>query len=144
VQTNADSRLQRLPPFLAQMIAAFNSGRTPEGGTPGQPPANGPGGAPPAGTTPAARAEAGGPRGGPGGRPRDFQQMLERTPKFSLTDLKPGEAVIVVSTEGAKPSEVTAIALLAGVEPILSAQPKGNEQMELGPWNMSMGGEGGP
>ncbi len=69
--------------------------------------------------------------------------MLERTPALTLSELKPGEALIVVSTEGAKPSEVTAIVLLAGVEPILAAQPKGSKQMELGPWNMSMSG-GGP
>jgi hypothetical protein len=70
--------------------------------------------------------------------------MLERTPPLTLSELKPGEALIVFSTAGAKPSEVTAIALLAGVEPILAARSKGSEEMVLGPWNMSMGGEGGP
>ena len=143
VRTNADSRLHRLPPYLAQMIAAFNSGGTPEGGTPGRPPAGGPGGGPPSGTMPAAGAEAGGPRGGPGGRPHDFQQMLERTPTLSLIELKPGEAVVVVSTQGAKPSEVTAIALLAGVEPILAARPKGSKDVVLGPWSMGGSEEGG-
>jgi hypothetical protein len=69
--------------------------------------------------------------------------MLERTPPFTLGELNPGDALIVLSTEGAKASEVTAIVLLAGVEPILAAQPKGRDQMMLGPWNMSMG-EGGP
>ena len=143
VRTNADSKLHRLPPFLAQMIATFNSAGTPEGGTPGPPPANGPGGGPPAGGMPPARVEAGGPRNGPGGRTHDFQQMLERAPTLSLTELKPGEPVIVISTEGAKPSEVTAIALLTGVEPILAARPSGSKDVVLGPWSMGGGEEGG-
>ncbi len=82
-------------------------------------------------------------RGTNGGPPRDFNQMLERTPPLSLGELKPGQALIVVSTEGAKPSEVTAIAVLAGVEPILEARPKGSNEVFLGPWNMSAGGGGG-
>jgi len=88
----------------------------------------------------------GGP-GGMGGAPRDFNQMLDHMPPLSLGDLKPGQALIVVSTEGVKPSEVTAIAVLAGVEPILEARPKGSNQVVLGPWNMTVGGggeEGGP
>lgn len=91
----------------------------------------------------------GGPGGGgfgggtAGGPPRDFNQMLERTPQLALPDLKAGQALIIVSTEGAKPAEVTAIAVLAGVEPILEARPKGSNEVFLGPWNMSAGGGGG-
>jgi len=91
-----------------------------------------------------------GPGGGFGGAPRDFNQMLDRTPPLKLDQLQPGEALIVVSTEGARPAEVTAIVMLAGVEPILASQPKGSNQMVLGQWNMGMGGggegggEGGP
>lgn len=159
VRTNADSRLHRLPPFLAQMIAAFNSGRPAFGQMPGGPGAQGggPGGPPGAGPGGAAfqRPPGGGPGQGPGGGsrqmtgmgrgPRNFQQMLERTPAFSLSDLKAGDALIVVSTEGAKPSEVTAIVMLTGVEPILEARPRGSNEVNLGPWNMTMGGgEGGP
>jgi hypothetical protein len=68
--------------------------------------------------------------------------MIERAPVLALSELKPGDALIVLSTEGAKPTEVTAITVLAGVEPILTAQPRGTEQMILGPWNMGAG-EGG-
>ena len=69
--------------------------------------------------------------------------MLDHTPPLSLADLTPKEAVIVVSTEGAQPSEVTAIVLLAGVEPILEARPKGSNEVNLGNWVMSGGGGGG-
>ena len=68
-------------------------------------------------------------------------------PPLSLSELKPGDAVIAVSTAGANPSEATAIVLLAGVEPILTARPKGSNQVVLPAWTMGMGqgeGEGGP
>jgi hypothetical protein len=116
VRTNADSKLHRLPPDLAHTLAALNSG-----------------------TTGAKSA------GGAGGQPLDVQQMLERAPALDLSELKAGDPLIVVSTEGAKPSEVMAIDILAGVEPILAARPKGSNQAVLGSWSLGMnGGENGP
>jgi hypothetical protein len=126
VRTNGDSELHRLPPALAQMVATFNSGGTAGGATSGSPPAGSAGGG----------SESG---------PPDFQQMLGRAPRLALGDLKPGERLIVVSTEGAKSSEVMAIVVLAGVEPILATQPKDSNHVVLGPWNMGMReGEGTP
>ena len=142
VRTNSDSRLHRLPPFLAQMIASFSSGGQLPAQAQGGAPGNWRGNAAPSGAQ-SERAPGGGPGGGPRNGPPDFQQMLERAPALTLDELKPGDALIVVSTKGTNPSEVTAITVLAGVEPILAAQPRGGEQMDLGPWNMSMG-EGGP
>ena len=146
VRTNSDSRLRRLPPFLAQMIATFNSGGSASGTMTGRPPGGAAGawrGARSPSGAAAARAEARERGGAPGNGPSDFQQMVDRAPVLSLEELKSGEALIVVSTEGAKPFEVTAIVMLAGVEPILAAQPSGSEQMVLGPWSMGMG-EGTP
>jgi hypothetical protein len=146
VRTNADSSLHRLPPFLAQMIARLNSGGSAEGGTVDRSgrtpfgltePGRGAGGS--AGT-----GANGGPREGSSGGARDFQQMLERTPPLTLGELKAGDALIAVSTKGAKPSEVTAIILLAGVEPILSARPKGSNEVVLPEWNLGGGGDVGP
>jgi hypothetical protein len=52
--------------------------------------------------------------------------------------------MIVVSTQGAKPSEVMAIDILAGGDPILAARPKGSNQAVLGSWSLGMnGGERG-
>jgi hypothetical protein len=117
VRTNADSKLHHLSPSAAHAIAALNSGGT-----------------------------AGGKSGNePGADQLDVQQMLERAPALNLGELKPGDPLIVVSTEGAKPSEVTAIDILADVEAILAARPKGNNQAVIGSWSLSMnGGEGGP
>lgn len=144
VRTNADSKLRRLPPFFAQMIAMFVSGPPSAGSIPGRSPGSGPGGGT-AGGGPA-RPQTGRFGGGLGGGPHDFQQMLERTPPLAIGELKPGDALIVVSTAGANPSQVTAIVLLAGVEPILAARPKGSTEVNLG-WNLGMGGgegEGAP
>ena len=150
VRTDADSQMHQLPPFLATMIARFNSGGAAGNGTPGQTPkgtggqrpgAGGPRGPGGAGEH-AMKMGGGGPGGGPPGMGHSFQQMLEQTPALRLNKLKSGEPLIVVSTAGAKPSEVTAIAVLSGVEPILAARPKGSNNVMLGPWNMSMGGGG--
>ena len=72
--------------------------------------------------------------------------MLSRLPTETLGGLKVGEAVMIVATQppadGAQP---TAVTLLAGVEPILQASPKGDTQ--LSPWSMGgapdTGGGGG-
>ncbi|HZP02079.1 MAG TPA: hypothetical protein VFD30_17470 [Terriglobia bacterium] len=130
VRAAPDCKLRQLPPDLAQMIARFNSGGSPRSAAAGGPP-SGPRQMPDKSSS------------GPGGPPRDIQQMLDHLPTLSLSALKAGEPLIVVSTEGTKPSEVTAITILTGVEPILAARPSGSTEMNLGPWNMSTsGGEG--
>jgi hypothetical protein len=64
----------------------------------------------------------------------DPQQMLSRAPAIQFADLKKGEAVMVVSTDGT--TEVTAISLMAGVEPLLEAPAA---QDLLSNWSMSTG-----
>lgn len=90
------------------------------------------GGRPGAGST--------GPGGGAGGRGGDMQQMLSRLPVATLTDLQKGDAVMIVTTEGAQDSAPTAITLLAGVEPILEASSKETASTLLTPWSLSSGG----
>ena len=65
--------------------------------------------------------------------------MLNRLPPARLTDLQKGEAVMIVSTQGAAPTEVTAITLLSGVEPILTASASSGaaQPMLLSPWSLS-------
>ena len=64
--------------------------------------------------------------------------MLNRAPMIHLSDLKKGDAVMLVSTEGT--ADVTAITLLAGVEPILEA-PAGRDL--LSSWSMDTSAGGG-
>jgi hypothetical protein len=59
-----------------------------------------------------------------GGGRGDISQMIDRTPTITLTDLKPGDAVVIsgVATDG-DDSHLLATAIVAGVEPILQAAP---------------------
>lgn len=143
VRTDTDSQLHQLTPEVANTIAMFNAGPGEKGGSPQ--------GEHTGGERPRQSASEGrGMQSGPGeengkfaAHSGDFEQMLQKMPPLSLSQLKPGEPLIVVSTEGAKPEQVTAIAVLSGVEPILRARPKGSKEVALGPWNMSVGGGGG-
>lgn len=143
VHANADCKMHQLPPFLAQMIAGLSSG--------GQAGGAGAGGSRPGGAGAGGSAGSGGQGGGGGmrrGGMSDLSQALGNMPTITLNDIKRGEPVVIFSSEGASPSEVTAIFILTGVEPILAAQPKGGG-VNLGAWNLSLGGgegggEGGP
>jgi len=72
----------------------------------------------------------------------DFQQILSHMPPVTVADLRKGDAVLVVATEGSAWAS-TAITLLSGVEPILEAAPNGSQAMMLTPWSLggSPGGE---
>jgi hypothetical protein len=78
-----------------------------------------------------APAAGGPPQGAPAADP---QQMLERMPPLARAELKTGDAVMVSSTRGAEPGRITAITLVAGVEPLLTAAPQGARQVG-GTWN---------
>jgi hypothetical protein len=143
VKVTTDSQLRKLPQPMAQRIAMRLKGQTPEG-------QSAPPGAPTSGT--GARPE-GGPASGPppgngygGGNGRgggDLQQMLGRLPAVAVGDFQKGDAVILVSTQGTD-SAVTAITLVGGVEPILTAAPAGGPAMVLSPWSLSGGAAEGP
>jgi hypothetical protein len=77
--------------------------------------------------------------GRPGGAGADLSQMIARLPTSTLADLKNGDAVMVVASEPSPGSTtVTAVTLLSGVEPILTANPNGG--MNLSAWSMGGGG----
>lgn len=136
VKITSESQVRKLPPEMAQRIAARLKAS-----------AGGASGASPAGA-PAGQAQIARPNGGAGGagnspagggRPPDFQQLLSRLPAATLADLQKGDAVMIVSTEGGSSGQVTAITLLAGVEPILTASPREAQAM-LSPWSLGAGG----
>jgi hypothetical protein len=145
VKFTADSRLRKLPPTMAQMIAMRLKGGQPGsaaagGGSPGEANRGGTGSEsvkPPSGDRSASGAGGGRPPGGAGGGAPDLQRLLSRLPAATPGDLQKGEAVMIVSTEGAASGAVTAITLLSGVEPILTAAPAGSEAMTLSPWSLS-------
>ena len=166
IKVNADSMVRRMPPMMAQVIAMRRAQA--QGGSGGSPAAAGapgggaagsgtpggpgnwqggggnwqrPGGAGPG--SPGGAPGGGGPgnwQGGGGGRMGngDPQQMLERLPPMPLTELKPGDAVIVAGPTGSDPSRLTAIAVVAGVEPILTAPRQPGPESVGGSWNLDI------
>ncbi len=143
VKITQDSQLRKLPPEMAQRIAArLKAAAAPPGSD-----ANASAGATaPNGGTAQVTAPPGGTGGTDptktrvrsGGTP-DFQQMLSRMPAMALSDLHQGDAVMIVATQGEPSGAGTAITLLSGVEPILQAAPSGSQAMMLSPWSL-----GGP
>jgi hypothetical protein len=91
----------------------------------------------PAGGQADSQARSGGARGGgPGG---DIGQMLDRLPALPLSELKRGDAIMVSTTQGSDQGRVTAVMLLAGVEPLLTASPNATRDIMSG-WNLGGGG----
>lgn len=151
VKLTGDSQMRKLPLPLAQRIAFLlkvPAGAAAGGASPDARPAS----AAPGGNAAAGDGATGGggtAGGGPSrsGGPPDFQQMVARLPAVTLADLQKDEAVMIVSTSGTSGSEVTAITLLSGVEPILTASPNGmGAAALLSGWNLSApgGGDAGP
>jgi hypothetical protein len=123
IRVNSDSTLKKLPDQVAQMLARRY-------------------GVSARGNAGSSASVDGGQRGGGGGqRGGDIGSMLERLPAMPLSDLKPKDAVMVSTTMGSDPGRVTAIVLLAGVEPILTAAPNATRDIMSG-WNLGGGGEG--
>ncbi|MDX6303633.1 MAG: hypothetical protein QOI77_602 [Blastocatellia bacterium] len=68
-------------------------------------------------------AGPGGPQGagpGRGGAGMNMADILERLPIISLNDLKVGDTIIMSSLQGSDPTQLTAISLVAGIEPLLT------------------------
>ncbi len=134
IKTAPETRLRRLPERTAFMLGRSLQ-RTGGGGR-------------------SRRGGFGGGGGREGGSPRNFRQMLESAPQFTLAELKRGEALIVTFTGGNSTSEnstgegpvasaegslPTAVAILAGVEPLLRAAPQAAARFG-GMWEFSAAG----
>ena len=146
VKVSADSQLHKLPPEMAQRIAArvkgmMHPGAAGAGGNSAAGSAGSSANAPAGQSAYASGAPGGTPGAGMGGGMRsggapDFQQMLSRMPAVTLGDLHKGDAVMMVTTEGTPSTASTAITLLSGVEPILEAAPSASQAMMLAPWSL--------
>src|SRR5580698_830017 len=126
IHITGDAQLQRLPDTMAAILAARLKNGQGAGGS--------------------CQAGSGAGNGGGGGTPRNFNQagggggrmdletVLERAPQIRLASLQKGEAVMIVATQDA--SGVSAVKLLAGVEPLLEAP---QAQDLLSNWSLSSG-----
>jgi hypothetical protein len=143
VDVTGKSDIRRMPAMVAQRFAAqANGGASAAGGGRGGARAGGPGGNEAAGPAPGGPGGAGGAGGFAGRRSAggDLAQMISQFPTEQIADLQKNDAVMIVAIEptpGA--SEVSAVTVLTGVDPILTANPNGG--MDLSRW--SIGGEGG-
>ena len=126
IHITGDAQLQRLPDTMAAILAArLKNGQGAGGsGQAGSGAGNGGGGG-----TPRNFNQAGG-----GGGRMDLETVLERAPQIQLASLQKGEAVMIVATQDA--SGVSAVKLLAGVEPLLEAP---QAQDLLSNWSLSSG-----
>jgi hypothetical protein len=145
IKVTPDSQMRKLPDNMARMLASvLNGGGSSFGGR------GGPGGGAPAGGGQgggqgAAGAPNAGSPGGPGGPGSgrrtgfagggfDPQMMLSRAPLVKLDDLKKGDAIMVVATDDS--SGMSAITLMAGVEPLLEAPAASQNLLN---WSLSTG-----
>jgi hypothetical protein len=153
VHITPDAQMRKLADRMAQMLAmrlkggtgaaggAFGAGQAAGGaGTRSASPGGtgagpGPGGQAPGGQAPGGPGAGGGAQWAGQGGGGDPQQMLSRAPVIQLSDLNKGDAVMLVATDGA--TDVTAITLLAGVEPLLQA-PAASQNL-LNNWSMGSG-----
>ena len=139
IRVTGDSQMHKLPETMAQGLAARlkNQGNgAPQGGgqpNPASTAATPAGGAPPQAGAARQNAE------GQGGQRGDISQMLQRTPTVQLSDLHKGDAVMIVATQG-NSSSATAVTLLAGVEPLLTASSSASQTMFSASWNLGGGG----
>ena len=149
IHITPDVQMRKLPDQMAAILAMRLKGGSGGGAGAWSGGGQAPGGA--AGSTPRPANQAGGQGSGAagggqwqgqGGRGAggggDPQQMLSRAPAIQIADLQKGDAVMVVSTDGT--TDVTAITLLAGVEPLLEA-PAASQSL-LNNWSMGSGGQG--
>jgi hypothetical protein len=78
---------------------------------------------------------------GAGNGAADVSQILDNLPAMPLSELKPGDAIMVSTTQGSTPGRVTAIMLLAGVEPLLTASSTATRDILSG-WSIGAGDTG--
>jgi len=129
IHVTAGAQMRRLPDRMATFLAMRLKGSASGGASP----AGGAWGGQRSGQW--SGGQGGGQWSGGGGQPPDPQQMLSRAPAIQLSDLQKGEAVMLVATDGA--NQVTAVTLLAGVEPLLEA-PAASQNL-LSNWSMNGG-----
>lgn len=132
-----DSVIRRFPEGAAMMFGGMGGPGGPANGAQGSgarpqgqgQPRQGPGqGQRPPGAGP------GGPQGGgqrPGGA-GNLADMLERLPAISINELKVGDTILMSSLPGADPTQLTAISLVSGVEPLLTLMAARQQQSGQG------------
>jgi hypothetical protein len=143
IKVNSSTVIKKLPEQMAQGLARMQQAKLAGGAAGGG--RGGAGGRGDGGGNAGGNAGGrGGGRGGDGGGMRlDPARAVERAPVITLAELKNGDALMINSSVGEDPSKVTAITLVAGVEPLLTAPATRNSQdPSAGSWGIEMPGIG--
>lgn len=120
-----DSSVRKLPPMMAAWLAHPQNPSQNPSAAQGQP-ASAPANPNPDAARPMRRGSG------------DLSRMLERVPAISLSELKPGDAVIVSGAEaGGDKSRLIASNIIAGVEPMFQSAPP-RQGRSLGDWSLDM------
>lgn len=141
VAITPQSNLRKLPANFGQGMG-MGAGARPAGAGQGAQEGARPGGGESGAGARAGQGGGPGAQGGPGNRAAhmDLARIVNRLPTETVGDLKTGEAVMIVASNGEQNGRPTAITLLSGVDQILAASPNG--QTTLSPWSLGGGGEG--
>jgi hypothetical protein len=149
-----DSIIRRFPQGGQMMLGGMGGPGGPGQGQQGQTQsAQGPGsqGQKPQGPGGPQGAGPGGPQGMRGGG-GSMADMLDKLPVISINELKVGDTILLSSLPGADPTQLTAISLVSGVEPLLQmmaarqqggARPQGGVDLN-GSFGGMFGGIGAP
>ncbi len=142
VVLGSGSLLKKFPEQMAMLMAARQAGG-PGGMAGGQGqgrPGGGQGQTRPAGGQPVAQnGGQTGPGAGPASR-GSIDEMLDRFPNITAADLKVGEIIAVSSSKTAVLDRITAIKLLAGVEPFIRAAQATNGNQRQGTQSLNIPG----
>lgn len=129
VAVGTNSALKKFPVEMAQRMAQFQAMRATGGAGGGFKPLQGNQqnnqANPPSGNG-QNQPGAGNGGGGRGMRGGDINEMFDRLPVITVADLKVGDLIAVSSTKTDNPAKITAIRLLAGVEPFLTSPQTSN------------------
>jgi len=133
IHITAESQMHKLPEQMAQYLAIRlkRSGQNQPGQS--QPQQH------PEAPAAASQEHGGWQQSGGAQRGGDLSRMLQHTPPVQLSELHKGDALMIVATEGT-PGSATAVTLLAGVEPILTASPSASQSMFSASWDVGGGG----
>jgi hypothetical protein len=123
IQVTSRSNTRRLPEGIATQLAQrLRGGR--------------------GGAAPESAVRAGGPQAA-AGQGTDLSQFLDRLPTLSLADLKPGSAIILTGSPQAGTTLITAITIVSGIEPIVTAGAASVQDL-IGGWNLGGGDSAEP
>jgi Cu/Ag efflux protein CusF len=147
VTLTADSVIRKLPPMMAMALARrFNPDYKAAQGSAGAGPGGNTGGArtdganaaPGGGGAGGGASAAGGAGGGMRAGTGDLSRVLDRAPTIGVSDLKPGDAIVISGVaQGADKTRLLAASIIAGVEPIFQSAPP-QQGRSLGDWSLDM------